>query len=260
MCRGISFVVRKTLEEYNINKFLSHTQDMWSDKNQNGVMGSLIRLIDQNMNCISIAPVLKENNTSHKAGFVAEELYRTYLDRYGFSLTGTVLHTGSDTTSSSHNVATFIEAIQEDCNMHKSLLALAYGIRFQENTKQVYEQDSNGNVRLDKDDKVTKKTVVATPGGEFPEGFEMLLKFAALVNHFDKSGQKKSDLSDICKANNHPEFTLKNPAKTRVASHIYLLQSVIQNYVPLRDYVRGCVAKNPVVKLWQSMTEVEWEV
>ena len=144
--------------------------------------------------------------------------------------------------------------------MHKSSLALAYGIGFKENTKQEYERDSNGNVRLNKDEKVIKKAVVITPGGAFPEGLEMLLKFAALVNHFDKSGQKKSDLSDICKTNDHPEFMLKNPAKTRVASHIYLLQSVIQNYVPLRDYVRGCVAKNPVVKLWQSITEMEWEV
>ena len=232
ICRGVAKLIADYSVEFNGEKFLAHSQDMWSYKNQNGMLGSSIKLITRDMRCLSIATCLIPNNTSHTAAFVAAELDRIYFERYGFRLTNKVLFTGSDTTPSSRNVSTHLEAIQGDCEMHSSQLALAYGIGVKENTRTKYDVGTAGEGR--------KTAEIITPGGAFLEGAALFSKLAAIVNHFDKSGQKKSELNSICALHDLPEVSLKNPAKTRVASHISLLQSVVKNYVALRHYGNGC--------------------
>ena len=245
MCRGIARLIEDCSVEYENEKFLLHSQDMWSDKNQNSMLGSSIKLITRDMRCLSIATCLIPNNESHKADYVAGELDRIYMERYGFPLSQRVLFTGSDTTPLSRNVSYHLDAIQGDCEMHSSQLALAYGIGYKENTR---------TKSVVVDGKVEKVTDILTPGGPFPQGLELLLSFAAIVNHFDKSGQKKKELHDLCVLHDLPIVALKNPAKTRVASHIALLQSVLHNYVALKHYAMACPPKSPYLKLWRTIT------
>ena len=253
MVRGITQLIENTFNEFGVNKFLSHTQDMWTDRNANTLIGSSLKILTKDMECVSIATCLFLNNESHGAPWVAAELDRMYSERYGFRLSDRVLFTGSDTTMSAQNVHTHLEALQENCKMHSSSLAYGYGVGFKENTKTT-------SVKNPVTGKIKKVIEVMTPGGPFLEGLQMINSFVAIVNYFVRSGQKKKDLATICEQHGLPIIALKNPCKTRVASHMFVIQSVLQIYKALKLYAESLPVKHPYQKHWNTITPGIWEV
>ena len=234
-------------------KFLCHTHDGWTDANHNGVIGTSLKIINDDMVCIPIATGLIHYNGPHKSEVVAAELDRFYMERYGIELSKICLYSASDTANGARKVSFFIDALQEDCEMHIGQLVIQYAIGHKENRGMVEEVDEDG--------KVVKKRGITTLGGPFPEGLALIKKCEAIVNYFNLSSQRKAELNKITAKLGMELNTLKNPAVTRVGSHIMMFQSLISNYHAIRFYFETvCNVKNPFYPLWTCMTPLDWQV
>ena len=215
------------------------------------MIGTSIKFIDENLNTITVATGLIKTDT-HKSSAIADALDALYLDRYGFRLSERVLYSGSDTANAARCISKHLQAIQGDCEMHQASLCVGYGFGILENVKTVIEQKKDGIEE--------KKKLITTPGGEFPDGAKIINKFQNLVNFINNSGTRKEELSKIWKQYDLPPISLKNPARTRVASNLTLLQSVLANKRALELFFEHVNLKQIECKVFNEITDEMWKV
>ena len=146
MYNGIRKLIHQQRKEFRGMKFLCHTHDGWTDANHNGVIGTSLKIINHDMVCIPIAAGLIHYNEPHKSELVAAELNWFNMERYGIELSKICLYSASNTANGAKKVSFFIEAFQEDCEMHIGQLVIQYAIGHKENRGMVEEVDEDGKV------------------------------------------------------------------------------------------------------------------
>ena len=90
---------------------------------------------------------------------VAKIIQDVYQERYGPDLKKCAYHVASDTTPAAANVADFLDALQNNCEMHIINLKLDYLLDVKEHTRTQTVTAADGNNG--------KNTAIVIPGGDF---------------------------------------------------------------------------------------------
>ena len=253
MYNGVRYLIEEMRKEFYGRKFLSHSHDCWTDVNGNSIIGTSIRIITKDMECVPIATGMILFNGKHGSPEIAEELKNMYFKRYGFHLSKLCLYSSSDNANNAKKVSKYLEAQQNNCEMHSAHLIIGYGIGFKENRGFV---DSVGE-----DGKVKRVRGITTPGGPFLEGAHLIKTGEKIVNYFNKSAERRRELEQIIASRDLSPITLKNPAVTRVGSHIIMFQSLIANYEAIKIYFENnCSANHPFSPIYNAMTPEMWDL
>lgn len=234
-------------------KWLNVSHDMWSTKLMDGAMGSSVKVVRKDMHTLTMATGLTKNNKSHGAAQCAADLQDLFLKRYDLVLNDEIQSAGSDTANAARAVSTYLDADQEDCEMHIVSLVLGYAFGAKEN----YKTDKVVN----EDQTITSIKRIVTPGGPFKKGMELIKNLKDLVNYFDASGARKDELQKVKVDFDLPILKLKNPGDTRVGSTVALFRSAIINHYAFTALDMQCTPENKFKKLWNSVKDNEdWKV
>ena len=239
-----------------LGNWLPMCHDIWTTITTNGILGSSIKLTTSTMETYTIAAVLEKNNISHGADPVSNQLRKIYDDRYAIDLKTEAGNVSSDTTASAHNVAGFLDAVQNDCNLHVISLILLYSLGWNENTKTVTGTDESVSAHarnfrfqptlpltyfiplshISSQGKKIKVTHIVTPGGAFPDGLRIVREARNQVNYFGGSCQRAERLEKDRTALDLPAIALQNFPETRVAFIVMLIRSLLANDYLLVGY------------------------
>lgn len=118
MIQKIKELLKQNREDLSPMKWLSLCQDIWNSINNDGVLGSSLRLVNRDMELYTIATFLQKNNESHKAEDITKMLEEGYKERYGIDLKQEMAYGSSDTCAAAKKVSSELLAEQDDCEMH----------------------------------------------------------------------------------------------------------------------------------------------
>ena len=250
MVDGIIKLVTPNQKDFQGMKWLSICHDMWNSVLMDGILGSSLRVTTRAMKRYTIAAILEKNNESHRSKAVADQLQKSYLDRYNINLEKEGGYINSDTCKAAANVADEVGAEQQDCEMHVVNLCLGYGLGVKENTKSRRVNDGEGGA-------VTKVHSIVTKGGPFLDGARICKVARKVVNFFTASPQRKEKLEKQRTAMDMPKIALKNYPDTRVSCVVFLYQSLLVNFPLLTVLDLSLDSKDDFKKLWKALSPVD---
>ena len=233
--------------------FMNLTHDMWTNANNDNLLGTSIRLIDSDFKIVTLAVLLSKNNVSHAADFNGTFIILRFLENYHLDIERYTKFVTSDTTPSAKNVADYIgDAEQVDCEMHVLNLCMLYGLGLRENT-----QTKNEIV----DGKKMKVQRVVTPGGEFKGGLKLVEQFRKLPKYF-ASTQKKEILKKIQDSQGLPVGIPSLDGKTRVASCHKLFRTTIYHKKSLEAFYSRMDSygqDDDFLEIWDGISDNDWD-